>query len=201
MCSETRFTKLKTTRYLTNRTCDLPRSHFFSCMHRTHSQPIATLLAGVWEQMVSQLRALVQPHKVGPICDAGRLHPSRTALHVAVAEPTTLPVDDPWPRCMRPPALARHAMSALTSLECIAAHLTRECRLYCSQAIGVLLLQFCNGLLLTRDVLSQHRAGATESHAAQILPELILLILKLPTGVDNLCGLPRAAQPPDWSWR
>ena len=150
---------------------------------------------------MAQLRALVQPHEVGPVSGVGRLHPGRATPHMAVAEPTTVPMDDPRPQCLRPPALARYAMRAVTSLECITAHLPWERRLYCSQAIGVLLLELCNVLLLTRDILGQHLAGATESQAAQILPELILLILALPAGVNHICSIPRAAQPPDWSRR
>ena len=159
------------------------------------SAPIPSLWPGIWEQMVSQIAVVAE---IRPNTDSSRLHPVGAALHVAIAEPPTMPVNDPRPWCLRPAALARCAMRAATGLECIAAHLPRERCLYCSQAIGVLLLELGNVLLLTRDVLRQHWAGATESQAAQILPELILLVLELPAGIDHFRGLPRPAQPPHW---
>ena len=168
------------------------------------SQPIPTLWPGVWEQMVSQLRSLVQPHEVGPVSDASRLHPGRTALHVAVTEPTTLLVDDPRPRS---PASTRirmlcHAHSHQSRMR----RSTPAAGTLPSRQLGLLRTPSQAGqrlalLLLTRNILCQHRAGATESQAAQILPELILLILKLPADVNHFSGLLRPAQPPDWSRR
>ena len=142
--------------------------------------------------MVSQLRALVLAHKVWPISDAGRLHPGGSALHVTIAEPTALPVDDPRPRGLRPSALARRAMCATPSLEGIAAYLARERRLHSGELSRVFFLKASNLPRLTRNVLCEHRVSAFESETLQIVSELVLLVIKLATCVDDLRRLLRA---------
>ena len=74
----------------------------------------------------------------------------------------------------------RLAMCASTGVEYITAHLPRERCLHFGEASCVLALELCNVALLTRNILGQHRAGATESQLAQILPEPVLLILHTP---------------------
>ena len=73
---------------------------------QARSRPIPSLRARTWIQMMPQIHLLRQ---VVPIPDAGRLHPRSAALHVAVAEWPTVPMENPWPRRLPASARARAA--------------------------------------------------------------------------------------------